>query len=152
MKPVPNPESEARILETLRYHDQREGIVLAAYRRLVDECTDEGIQYLGRLIIEDEERHHRLIGEMANRIESWIHGTEIESSTPSIAATVDPELLDATHQLIALEHQDAKELRTLEHELRYSPATSLLPFLVKLMLEDTARHIEILHFIRTYAG
>ena len=144
--------SEARILETLRHHDQREGIVLAAYRRLVDECGDEGIQYLGRLIIEDEERHHQLIVDMANRIESRIHGNEIESGTPSIVPRVDPELLDATHELIALEHQDAKELHTLEHELRYSPATSLLPFLVKLMLEDTARHIEILHFIRTYAG
>ena len=152
MKPVPDREAEVRILETLRHHDQREDIVLTAYRRLVDECADEGIQYLGRLIIEDEERHHQLIGEMANRIESWIHGDEIESSTPSIVPRVDPELLDVTHELIALEHQDAKELHTLEHELRYSPATSLLPFLVKLMLEDTARHIEILQFIRTYAG
>ena len=149
---MPDAASEARILETLRHHDQREGIVLAAYRRLVDECADEGIQYLGRLIIEDEERHHQLIMEMANRIESWIHGSEIEASTPSIVPRVDPELLDATHQLIGLEHQDATELPPLEHELRSLPATSLLPFLVKLMLEDTARHIEILQFIRTYAG
>jgi len=150
--PVPDPESNARVLETLRTHGERESEVLASYRRLVAESPDEGIRYLGRLIIEDEERHHQVIDEMANRIDSWIRGMTVEPSTPSLSPGVDRGLLEETRQLIALERRDAKELRLLQKELRYAPATSLLPLLVKLMLHDTARHIEILRFIRTYAG
>ena len=83
MSPVPDRESDVQILETLRTHDEREGAVLASYRRLVDESPDEGVRYLGRLIIEDEERHHQVISEMANRIDSWIQGRDIAPSTPA---------------------------------------------------------------------
>jgi transposase len=152
VNPVPDPESDARVLATLRAHDQREHAMLASYRRLVDESTDEGIRYLGHLIMEDEERHHEVIREMANRIDSWMRGTSVEPSTPSLSPRVDPDLLEETRRLIALERQDAKELRQLQKELRYAPPTSLLPLLVKLMLHDTARHVEILRFIRTYTG
>jgi hypothetical protein len=140
------------MLEALKAHDERETAILASYRRLVDESPDEGIRYLGRLIIEDEERHHQVISEMANRIESWLHHTTVEAATPSLSPRVDPRLLEETRRLIALERQDARELRLLQKELRYAPATSLLPLLVKLMLHDTARHIEMLRFIRAYTG
>jgi hypothetical protein len=118
----------------------------------VDESLDEGIRYLGRLIIEDEERHHQVLNDMANRVDSWIQGKSVEPSTPSLSPRVDQGRLEETRRLIALERQDARELRQLEKELRYSPPTSLLPLLVKLMLHDTARHIEILRFIRAYTG
>ncbi|MFI5046924.1 MAG: hypothetical protein ACHQIG_07655 [Acidimicrobiia bacterium] len=152
MNPVPDPASDARVLETLRAHDEREASVLASYRRLVEETPDEGIRYLGLLILEEEERHHQLISEMANRVESWMQGTTIEPRTPSLSPRVDRALLDETRRLIALEREDARELRRLEKELRYAPATSLLPLLVKLMLHDSAKHIEMLRFIRSYTG
>ena len=152
MSPVPDISSDRRVLETLRAHDEREGAILESYRRLVDESTDEGIRYLGRLIIEDEDRHHRLVTEMADRIESWTQPEAGADATPSLTPRVDPALLAETRRLIALERADAKELRLLQKELRYAPATSLLPLLVKIMLADTKRHIEILQFIRTYAG
>ena len=152
MSPAPDLESDARVLETLRTHGERERAVLAAYQRLVEESSDEGIRYLGRLIIEDEDRHHRVIDEMANRVDSWMQGTAVEPSTPELTPRVDRDLLDETHRLLELEHEDAKELRRLQKKLRYAPPTSLLPLLVKLMLHDTAKHIEILTFIRTYTG
>jgi hypothetical protein len=40
----------------------------------------------------------------------------------------------------------------LQWELRDGPPASLLPLLVKLTLDDTAKHIEILRFIRAYTG
>jgi hypothetical protein len=149
---VPEPEFDARILETLRTHDLRESSILASYRRMVDESPDEGVRYLGQLIIEDEERHHLVISEMANRIDSSLRGMSIEPSTPNLSPRVDRSLLEETRRLIALERQDAQELRLLQKQMRYAPATSLLPLLVKLMLHDTARHIEILRFIRAYTG
>jgi rubrerythrin len=141
------------LLETLRTHAECEAAVLESYRRLVDESPDEGVRYLGRLIIEDEERHHNVIAEMCNRIDSWIiRGISIEPSTPALSPRVDRVLLQETRRLIALERRDARELRRLKKELRNTPPTSLLPLLVKLMLHDTATHIEILQFIHAYAG
>jgi hypothetical protein len=152
VNPEPDLERDARVLETLRTHGKREDELLDSYRRLVEESEDEGVRYLGRLIVEDEERHHELIGDIANRIASAIYGAEIEPNTPALSPRVDRALLEATRHLIALERQDAKELRTLQRELAASPPTSLLPLLVKLMLHDTAKHIEILRFIRAYTG
>jgi len=149
--PVPDREADARILELLRTHDARESAVLGAYQQLVDESTDEGIRYLGQLILEDEERHHQILAQMAFRVEAWKTGGGA-AGTPSLTPRVNRELLDETRHLIALERADARELRTLQKELRYAPATSLLPLLVKLMLHDNAKHIEILQFIRAYAG
>jgi hypothetical protein len=145
--------SPVRLLETLRTHAECEAEVLESYRRLVDDCPDEGVKYLGRLIIEDEERHHHVLNEMCNRIDSWIiQGISIDPSTPDLSPRVDRVLLEETRRLIALERRDARELRALKRQLRNTPETSLLPLLVKLMLHDTATHIEILQFIHAYAG
>jgi len=149
--PEPDHEADIRILELIRTHDARESAVLAAYQRLVDESVDEGIRYLGQLILDDEQRHHQILDQMAERVGSWIRGDN-GAGTPALTPRVNRELLDETRRLIALERADAKELRRVQKELRYAPATSMLPLLVKLMLHDNAKHIEILQFIRTYAG
>jgi rubrerythrin len=152
VKPVPDPDADARVLETLRTHDEREGAVLDAYRRLAEESGDLGVRYLIELIIEDEERHHHVITEMANRIQAWMQGTDVQSGTPALSPRVDLDLLEATRHLLELEHQDGRELRRLEKELRHTPPPSLLPLLTKLMLYDNEKHIEVLHFIRAYTG
>jgi hypothetical protein len=152
MSPVPDPESDALVLETLRRHDEHAQALLDVYRGLAEKSADEGIRYLCQLIIDDEERHHEVITEMVNRIESWVDGRDVEPGTPSLVPAVDRSLLENTRKLIELEHQDAKELQHLHKELRYAPATSLLPLLVNVMLHDTAKHIEMLRFIRTYSG
>jgi len=151
MSPRPDHDADARILELLRTHDLREAAILDAYRGLVEASADEGVQYLGRLIIDDEARHHQVLGEMADRIDAWMHDRD-DAGTPPLTPHVDRALLEETRRLIALERDDAKELRKLQKDLRETPPTSLLPLLVKLMLHDNAKHIEILRFIRTYSG
>ena len=139
-------------LDALAAHGEHEAAALAAYRRLIENSADEGVKYLGRLILEDEERHHHVIAEMSNRIASWELGLDLDPATPAITSRVDRQLLDATRQLIALERQDALALADLKRHLRGTPPTSLLPLLVSLMIHDTAKHIEILQFIHDYAG
>ena len=63
----------------------------------------------------------------------------------------DPVLRNETERLLAFEKEDAKELRRLRKELRRSQGYPLLPLLVNLMLHDTAKHIDILRFIRSNA-
>jgi len=152
VSPIPEHDAAKRLLRTLTSHDVREADVLDAYQRLADSTDDDGVRYLVQFLIEDEERHHRVITEMAHRVQAWIDHTQAVDGTPSITPHVDIEFLNATRQLIDLERRDAKELRELHRELRYAPATSLLPILVKLMLDDTNRHIEILRFLRAYTG
>ncbi len=142
----------SELLKTLTKHGQREGAAIDAYRHLIDESTDEGVKYLGRLILEEDARHHHLVTEMINRIESWDQGIDIQPNTPAIEPRVDSKLLEATRELIKLERLDAHALGELKHDLHGTPPTSLLPLLVTLMLHDTARHIEILQFIHDYAA
>ena len=152
MTPVPDLDTDARVLDTLAAHRDREQRVVDAYERLAAESDDAAVQYLCQMAIEDERRHHRMVEEMTNRVESWRTGSPVAPSTPILQPKVDPDLLDATHELIDLEHEDARGLRRLERELRYSPATSLLPLLTELMLQDSEKHLSVLSFIRTYTG
>jgi len=148
---APDHDFELDAISLLKDHGQREGAALASYQRLADDASDEGIQYLVRLILEDEERHHRVILEMLNQLHSVVWEVELRPSVPGVVKPLDPALLEATRQLLAMEKADAKELRRLRKELRHGPRSSLLPLLVNLMIHDTAKHIEILGFIRAHA-
>ena len=113
-----------------------------------ESSAGDGIKYLIRLIIDDERRHHRVFDEMANELKSFVWEVDVEPRVPSAMAHRDPALLRQTKALLALEKDDAKELRHLRKVLRHGPKSSLHPVLIEAMLHDTAKHIAILEFIR----
>ena len=141
-------ELELGLIRTLRSHGQREGAALDSYKRLAENASDKGVQYLARLIVEDEERHHRVISDMSNLIESFIAEEAIEPSVPYRRKRVDPTLAEETQRLLDFEKADLTELRRLRKELRRAWKSSLLPLLVSLMIHDTAKHLEILRFVK----
>jgi hypothetical protein len=59
--------------------------------------------------------------------------------------------LRLTETLLGHERDDAKELRRLSSELKGLKQESLWQLLVKLMEMDTAKHIEILKFVKRNA-
>ena len=73
-------------------------------------------------------------------------------TVPTMKVRDDPALREETDRLLAFEKEDMKELRRLRKDLRWSHGNPhgdpLLPLLVDLMLRDTAKHIDILQFIR----
>lgn len=149
-------DPQAALLEMLRSHGQREGAALASYQRLADESDDEGLQYLVRLIMDDEVRHHQQIADMLNdELHPFRWYVDDPPTVPVIKARNDPALAAETERLLAFEKEDMKELRRLKKELRWSHGNPygapLLPLLVDLMLHDTAKHIDILRFIRDRA-
>jgi hypothetical protein len=148
---APDRDVEHELISLLGTHGEREEAALAAYQRLADESSDEGLKYLIRLILEDEQRHHRIIAEMLNQLQSFVWETDVGDSVPGAVSGSDVGLLDETKRLLALERQDEKELRRLRKALRQEPSSSLLPLLASLMLHDTAKHIDILGFIRKAA-
>ena len=147
----PDRDVEYGILDMLETHGEREGTALASYERVAEESTaGAAVQYLVRLILEDEKRHHRVFAEMANELKSFVWEVEVEPRVPAMSPRPDPALLDETRRLLAFEKADAKELRRLRKALRHSLNSSLHPLLVDLMLHDTAKHIAILKHIRTH--
>lgn len=147
-KQTPVRDAELAIAKTLREHGRREGAALDEYQRLLDSCEDDGVRYLVELILADEERHHRQIDEMLHQIQSFLWEVDVEPKVPHVRAYRHPELREATERLLQFERQDAAELRKLRRAMRSQPSSSMLPLLVELMLHDTAKHIEILKFIK----
>ncbi|HLY84742.1 MAG TPA: hypothetical protein VKQ71_17290 [Acidimicrobiales bacterium] len=147
----PDRTVDNALIDMLSSHAQREGAALASYQQLAEESGDEGLHYLVRLIMEDEARHHQQISEMLNNLHSFTWELDLQPKVPEMAVRDDPVLRNETERLLAFEKEDAKELRRLRKELRRSQGYPLLPLLVNLMLHDTAKHIDILRFVRSQA-
>lgn len=146
---LPDRDFDYEILDLLESHGEREGEALESYRRVAEESsTGEAVGYLVRLILDDEERHHRLFTEMANRIRSFVWEVDVEPKIPALPPRSNPKLLAETRRLLEFETEDAKQLRQLRRALRHSPSSWLHPLLVDIMLHDTAKHIAILKHIR----
>ena len=45
----------------LTAHGEQEGAILERYQRFADDSSSPAVRYLVRLIVEDEERHHRVL-------------------------------------------------------------------------------------------
>jgi hypothetical protein len=150
LRRAPTHDFEYDVLDLLESHGTREGALLESYRQLAAESSaGDAVRYLVRLILEDEDRHHRVLTEMANEIKSFVWEVEVDPKVPAMAPRSDPRLLAETRRLLAFELDDAKQLRKLRKALRGSPRSWLHPLLVDLMLHDTAKHIAILKNIRT---
>ena len=147
----PDREFEVTVLRMLERHGEAEGAVLDSYQQVAERrSVDDAIQYLVGLILDDEQRHHEVFAQMANRIRSFMWEVPVEPSLPVMPKRSDPDLLTETQRLLAFQKRDAKELRGLRKTLRNSSKASLDPLMVELMLHDTAKHIAILAYIKSH--
>jgi len=149
-------EPQAALVEMLRTHGQREGSALSSYQRLAEQSEDDGLRFLVKLIMDDETRHHQQIADMLNdELHPFRWDVDAPPTVPVITSRNDPALVAETDRLLAFEKEDMKELRRLKKELRWSHGNPygdpLLPLMIDLMLRDTAKHIDILKFIRARA-
>jgi hypothetical protein len=147
----PDRSVDNLLIDMLRSHGEREGAALASYQRLAETAEDDGLRYIMHLIMEDEVRHHQQIDEMLNNLHSFVWELDIQPRVPTMGVRDDPILREETERLLAFEKEDAKDLRRLRKELRGTHMYPLLPLLVNMMLHDTAKHIDILRFIRSRA-
>ena len=138
---------DRHLLALLSTHREREAAALDGYRYLIEHHDDEGVRYLGHMLLEDEERHHRLIDEMVNSVRSFIEELPIEPHTPEITHRVSDELETETKALIELEKDDLAELKQLKKNLKGITSYPMFGLLVDMMIHDTSKHIEMLRFI-----
>lgn len=140
--------AEYAIFDLVRTHADREEEALLSYQRLAEQVEDEGVRYLVRLIMEDEARHHKQISAMVNELQSFVSELDVQPRVPNLGVRHSAALRKETDRLLAIEREDAKELRRLRREMRGRHGYGVFPLLVDLMLHDTAKHIEILRYLR----
>ncbi len=142
-----SPDEEI-LLDHLERHVEDEQEILDSYTALAQSGPDH-VRYLVGLITDDEERHHRILREMANRINGDISYRDVGPTVPYMRfGDVDRDRLIAeTNRFLEIEKQDLrglKELGKLLHKQRFG---GLFPLLVRLMELDTKKHRTILEFI-----
>ena len=148
-------------LETLYHHlaghVESESALIEEYRTLLaDPDTPASAAYLIELIVEDEERHHRLFHEMAASIGAGLYGgggEPPEGGVPPLPVErTHRALADVTSRFLAAERTDQRSLRALRRELRPYRSSNLWALLVELMAHDTAKHILLLNFLRDHVA
>ena len=149
-RPYPNRDFEQSVLPHLERHGEDEGAILESYRLVVERSSaGEVIQFLVKLILDDEKRHHQVFAQMANEFRSFLWEIPVEPSSPTLETHADPDLLAETKRLLAFEKKDAQEPKRLRQILKSGQPSSLNPLMVELMLLDTAKHIAILEHIKS---
>jgi hypothetical protein len=137
-----------KVVGAIERHGREEGELLERYQRFIDSAESPAARYLVNLILEDERRHHRVLGDLANTV-AW---GRVDS--PADVVPVYPEAIESntalkaeTRKLLRHELHDRAELRRLRRRLRAFGDAPLWILLVDLMLADTDKHIHILRFV-----
>jgi hypothetical protein len=147
-------EWEQAMYDLLSQHGAIEGAVLAEYQRLAEDPeSSAAFRYLATMIMDDERRHHRIFGDLA---ESMRQMSELRAEDEPIPALrglrADRDrILAVTDRLLEIERDDARELKRLAKDMKDFRDTTLWGLLIELMQDDTAKHIKILEFIRDRA-
>lgn len=140
---------ETRLLDHLAEHVATETLVLDAYEDLARTAGSAYVEYLVRLIADDERRHHRIFTELTNTLRSQTGDRAGDARVPEVTdEPTDDDFLALTERFIDMERRDAVQLERLRRELRTADDDGLWSLLVDMMHLDTQKHLRILHFIR----
>jgi hypothetical protein len=135
------------LVELVEQHGSEEGEMLAVYEELAENADDEGVRYLISLILDDERRHHELLGEMANAMAWGTSSLSPDRATPLAPQSLDPELAAMTRKLRRAEEADYRQLRHLRRRVSSFGQTTMWELLVELMMLDTKKHATMLRFL-----
>ncbi|HLG71739.1 MAG TPA: hypothetical protein VK009_15070 [Chloroflexota bacterium] len=138
-----------KLFAQLEAHERDEEETLKDYQAAAKDAPDAGFRYLMGLVLEDEERHHRLSKAMADEVEQsllWLRGNE---PLPEIHPTTEARqnLLRQTEQFLQIEEDGDRQLAALHDQVKDLHA-GLLQLMVDIMRADTHKHIQILKYIK----
>lgn len=140
-------EGDQRLFDAFREHEHNEEAVIDAYRDFGHGTDSATVRYLIDLIVEDERKHHRLLIELANTIRAEVTTQERGKRVPYLDVhRSDRAILEATGRFLEIERKDRRQFKELVKEVEHR-GSDLDSFLVRLILDDTDRHIRILRFI-----
>jgi hypothetical protein len=114
---VERPGWQRHLLSHLTSHVQTEHAALKKYSSAARQTQSEAFRYLVNLLYEDETRHHRIFIELVDSLK-----TATPYGKDPIVPYVDfdradrASVLDGAEELLALEEEDARELKRLQHD------------------------------------
>jgi len=137
-----------QMLSQLEAHEESERELLDNYRSAARQGADPGVRFLMSLILEDEERHHRLMAAMARDVKSSVLWLEDQPPLPPIENKAEdrPRLILQTELFLEIEAQNAAQLKELKKDVKQLHS-GLLELIVQGMEADTHKHIGILKYI-----
>jgi hypothetical protein len=143
---------EQVLLDHLSLHRETEQEFVSEYKRLAEGASSPTLSYLGQLVIDDQERHRRLLFELdeAARHLVELRDSEEPSADLGYLASKRDEVLAATVRFVQFERSDADQIRRIAADL--DPVRDKLWYLVlNLMQDEIHRHLRVLEFVRDRA-
>jgi hypothetical protein len=147
--PDPRGTSVERLLQAIEAHAAAEQDALAMYARIGQESGDAIIALVMQMILDDEQRHHALLGRMATSLRNaleWRHDPGALPNGSESNPPVHTELLATTRELIREEQDGARYLRELGARERAINA-GLDTLLLEMMALDSEKHAHLLRFV-----
>jgi hypothetical protein len=144
---------EEEFYQHLTAHEQTEGELLSEYQQAAEASQSPAFQYLVALIVEDEDRHHRIFGELASALQADVELRPEQPAVPRLDGwgPDTAHVLELTERLLERERADGRQLHRLRGQLKSLKDTTMWQLLVRLMEMDTAKHVEILDFVKRHA-
>ncbi|MHB8617984.1 MAG: hypothetical protein ACYDAG_00175, partial [Chloroflexota bacterium] len=138
-----------KLFVQLEAHEREEEDVLKDYEAAAKDAPDPGFRYLMGLVLEDEERHHRMGKAMADEVRQSLLGLPGEQPLPWINPSGEERqtLLRQTARFLEIEQDGERQLTDLHHQVKELHA-GLLGLIVDMMRADTQKHIQILKYIK----
>lgn len=145
-------DAERDLVSHVAAHAQQEKSAVEEYARLIEAEGSDAFVYLARMLLDDEEHHHRIMSDLAESVQAMVESRYQEERVPPLERLLGDRraVLDATERFLTIERQDAEELKDLEHRLAVYKDTTLWTLLIQFMQDDTAKHIRMLEFIKEH--
>ena len=138
-----------RLFAQLEAHEREEEEVLKDYEAAAKDAPDAGFRFLMGLVLEDEQRHHRLSKAMAAEIERSLMWLKNEEPLPPVSPTGEDrkQLLRQTERFLQIERDGERQLADMHGQVKELHA-GLLELIVDMMRADTRKHVHILEYIK----
>lgn len=145
----PEISSVELLVNGFEAHEMQEGRFVQRYKEIAERSGNPLIQFLLRLIISDEEKHHAIIHAMVSTLRGDLFWTRPEGAIRGLHDLGQEKegLLGLTGQFIRVEKEGIKEYKKL---IRASKGyyRNLFVLLLQSMIYDSEKHISILEFLR----
>jgi len=139
---------DAEMIETLERHVDDEQQALEEYESLMRRSDNPPVRYLLGLLLEDEARHHRILGEMLNQFRTHVYVAEQHPHVPWMTRKPDPQAAKQIRRLRRAERADLRQLHALRRHLKFLRRHSLDGVLVDSLILDTRKHLRYLRTIQ----
>jgi bacterioferritin (cytochrome b1) len=138
-----------RLVNEFESHEEKERELVHRYKEMVQESRKPFVEFLVRLIIADEEKHHQVTHAMLSTLKGDLLWTRPKDAIQGLTALGDGhgELLKLTEDFIELEKSGIQSYKKLVKESK-GFYHGLFAMLFETMIRDSEKHVEMLEFLR----